>query len=111
MSEKSGAAILYSRSSCPLCFALKRAAARAARRHGVPLTVVDIEKDAALASRYGSEVPVLHLPGGGVLQGRASPDEIESAFRSAARQTSSTSRRSWLHRLFEDGPSRDGASS
>jgi VanZ family protein len=78
-----GEAVLFTRPGCPLCYALHRAAARAARRAAVPLRVVDITHDATLASRYKNEVPVLLLPGGRRLQGRVEPGEVEAAFREA----------------------------
>ncbi len=84
-SGASHAAILYSRPGCPLCFSLLRTARRAARRHGVPLRVVDIRSDAELLARYDTEVPVLALPGGGTIQGAATPEDVEAAFEKAAR--------------------------
>ena len=78
-------AVLYSRHGCSPCFAMRRAAEHAARRWGLILTVVDIDKDPALAARYGQEVPVLALPGGVVLKGRVQAGEVEAAFATAAR--------------------------
>jgi len=75
--------VLYSRQGCSPCFAMRRAAERAARRHGLALTIVDIDTDPALAARYGQEVPVLLLPGGVVLRGRVEPGEIEAGFAAA----------------------------
>jgi len=80
-----GAAVLYSRPRCSLCFVLERAAARAARRQGISLRVIDIETDPALRSRYDLAVPVLVLPGGEEIHGRATGSEVEEAFRRARR--------------------------
>ncbi len=77
-------AILYTRHGCGPCFAMQRAAAHAARRAGISLRVVDVDADREAADRYGTEVPVLLLPGGGVLRGRATSAEIAAAFRDAA---------------------------
>jgi len=77
-------AILYSRPDCPLCFALRRAAKRGARRHGLALRVVEVGADPVLEARYGRDVPVLVLPGGRTIRGRARYDEVERAFREAA---------------------------
>ncbi|MGH9798306.1 MAG: glutaredoxin family protein, partial [Candidatus Polarisedimenticolia bacterium] len=55
-------AVLYTRALCPLCFVMHRAAARAARRHGAALRIIDIGGDAGLEARYGDTVPVLVLP-------------------------------------------------
>ncbi len=79
---------------------MKRAAARAARRHGIPLSVVDVEADAGLATTYADRVPVLVLPGGGTLQGRTAPADIDAAFRAAALQRGRAGRLGWLRRIL-----------
>ena len=78
-------AVLYTKPDCPLCFALHRSAAKAARGASIPLRVIDISQDTTLQSRYGNEVPVLELPGGRRIQGRAAPGEVERAFRDLVR--------------------------
>jgi len=77
-------AVLYKRAGCPPCFALGRLAARASRRHGVGLIEVEVEGDPVLLDRYGGRVPVLELPGGGSVSGRAAAAEVDEAFRRAA---------------------------
>lgn len=77
-------AVLYTRRACPLCFALERLATRSSRRQRVPLIVVDVDGDAGIRARYGARVPVLNLPGGNCLEGRATAPEVEEAFRRAA---------------------------
>ena len=79
------AAVLYSRRECPLCFALHRVAARAARRHRVPLVVRDVDADPRLKSLYDSQVPVLIMPGGETRSGRVSAADVEEVFRRAGR--------------------------
>lgn len=81
-------AVLYTRQGCGPCFALRRAAGRAARRAGLALVVVDVDSDPVLAARYGQEVPVLVLPGGGVLKGRVEPGVLAAAFAAATTGTS-----------------------
>jgi VanZ family protein/glutaredoxin len=76
--------VLYSRSGCAPCFAVKRAAGRAARRRGVELAIVDVDSDPDLRRLHGNEVPVLALPGGRLIRGGATADEIDRAFREAA---------------------------
>jgi glutaredoxin len=83
MTEQGAAAVVYTRPGCAPCFALKRLAARAARRHGVRLSTVDITGDAGLEAAYGARVPVLLLPGGIVLEGRVEAAAVERAFRDA----------------------------
>jgi hypothetical protein len=90
-------AVLYSRRGCAPCFVMRRAAARAARRHRVPLRVVDIEGDAGLEARYGKSVPVLVLPEGVAFAGRAAAAAIDGAFRAAAARVPGA--RSWIGRL------------
>ena len=77
-------AVLYVRASCPLCFALGRLAARSSRKHRVALVEVDVDGDPALAARYGDRVPVLELPGGCSIVGRAGAGEVDEAFGRAA---------------------------
>ena len=83
MSPRPGA-VLYKRAGCPPCFALGRLAARSSRRHRVGLIEVEIEADPLLVDRYGARVPVLELPGGGSVSGRAGVAEVDEAFRRAA---------------------------
>ena len=78
------AAVLYSRHGCSPCFAMKREAERASRRTAIALRVIEISGNAELESLYGTEVPVLVMPGGETLRGRSAPGEVEGAFRRAA---------------------------
>jgi glutaredoxin len=77
-------AVLYTRRSCPLCFALGRLAERSSRRHGVGLVVTDVDADPELLERYSSRVPVLDLPGGKSLSGGAGARDVDEAFAGAA---------------------------
>jgi hypothetical protein len=81
MTPGAAGAVLYTRPGCAPCFALRRLATRAARRHGVVLSVVDITGDPSLEAAYGIRVPVLALPGGIVLEGRVEAGALERAFR------------------------------
>jgi hypothetical protein len=63
---------------------MRREAERASHRTGLPIGVVEITGDTALEARYGTEVPVLVMPGGETLRGRTPPGEVEAAFRRAA---------------------------
>lgn len=88
-------AVLYARDGCPPCFALKRLARRSSRRHGVGLRVIEIDSDPQLVARFGDQVPVLLLPGGGRVRGRAGSREVDEAFRRASGRSAS-----WMRRLF-----------
>ena len=79
------AAVLYSREDCSSCFALSRLARRSALRHRIRLVVIDVDSDLGLCSRYGDRVPVLVLPGGGSIVGRAEARAVDDAFRDSAR--------------------------
>ena len=48
------------------------------------LVVLDVDADAARRSRYGDQVPVLQLPGGASIAGRAGAGTVDAAFRQAA---------------------------
>ena len=54
---------LYGRSECHLCHEMRAVVDAVA--HDIPLTLeeVDVDRDAALAARYGAEVPVLAVNG------------------------------------------------
>ena len=84
MSAAPAGAILYTRRACPLCYEAERLARRSSRRHGVRLSTADVDDDPALAALYGQRVPVLTLPGGAILEARATAAEIDAGFRGAA---------------------------
>ena len=50
---------VYSRTACPLCDDLIAGLRTLQARFPFDLTVVDIDRDAALHTRYGEDVPVL----------------------------------------------------
>ena len=97
-----GAAILYSRRACPLCFALGRLADRSSRRHGVRLVEVDVDSDPELRRRCGDRVPCLELPGGGSIAAGAAARDVDAAFARAAEflRRLEGSDRTWARRLF-----------
>ncbi len=77
-------ATLYTRHGCPPCFALRRLARRAARRAGIPLVEHEVSGRPDLEARFGSEVPVLVIPGQAPLKGKVGAAEVEAAFRRAS---------------------------
>jgi hypothetical protein len=76
-------AVLYTRAGCPPCFALARLAERSSLRHRVGLIEVEVDADPVLRARYGDRIPVLELPGGGSISGRARAREVDEAFARA----------------------------
>jgi len=55
---------LYGRRYCHLCEDMERALGQLQDELGFSLEVVDIDRDAALESKYGERVPVLTGPDG-----------------------------------------------
>ena len=51
--------ILLSRAYCHLCDDMRAALAPLAARHGVAVTEIDVDTDAALEAAFGDAVPVL----------------------------------------------------
>ena len=83
MTGRAGA-VLYTRAGCPPCFALARLGERSSRRYRVGLIEMDVDTDPVLTKRYGDRVPILELPGGGLISGRAGAREVDEAFARAA---------------------------
>ncbi len=94
------AAVLYTRENCSLCWTLERLARRSARRHGLTLVEHDVDSDGALRSRYGGRVPVLELPDGVSIAGRAGAEAVDEAFRRAARGPMRRGGLSWVRRVL-----------
>ncbi|HTE83823.1 MAG TPA: glutaredoxin family protein [Dehalococcoidia bacterium] len=72
------AVTLYSRRGCHLC----EDAELLLGRLGCDLTVVDVDAEPALQSRYGDEVPVLVMAGQPVLSGILREEAVRAALGS-----------------------------
>ncbi len=59
MNEKPLVLTLYSRSGCHLCEDMEAQLAELAGQHGFRLRRIDIDREAALVTEFGSRVPVL----------------------------------------------------
>ena len=68
--------VLYGRKDCHLCDEMKQDVEMVSSGFPVSLTVIDVDSDAALASRYGEEVPVLMLNGRKVAKIRITPAKL-----------------------------------
>lgn len=55
--------MIYTRRECGLCDEAKTAIAPIARRRGVAVELVDIDRDPELVKLYGEEVPVVFVNG------------------------------------------------
>jgi hypothetical protein len=47
--------------------------------HGIPIEVVDVDRDPSARARYGHKIPVLLLSGELVCHGRLDPEEVLKA--------------------------------
>ncbi len=72
-----------SREGCDLCEEMLAELARflGGREPHVDVTVIDVDSDAALRTRYGLKVPVLLLDGETVCHGRLDAAELERLLR------------------------------
>ena len=61
---------LYGRTDCHLCHAMRAVVDTVVRDVPAEIEEVDIDTDAALAARYGDEVPVLLVNGARAFAGR-----------------------------------------
>lgn len=72
---------LYTRRQCHLCDVMKAVVRDAARTWMVTVDEVDVDGDAALAARYGHDVPVLAIDGREAARHRLTPDALEALLR------------------------------
>src|SRR4051794_30415320 len=77
--------ILYTRQGCHLCEIAWERLARARRRHGFVLEVVDIDSDADLKTRYGLQVPVVTVNGKVRFRGQVNRVLLDRLLRAEAR--------------------------
>jgi Glutaredoxin-like domain (DUF836) len=68
--------VLYGRKDCHLCDEMKQDVERVSSGFPVSLTVVDVDSDAALADRFGMEVPVLMLNGRKIAKIKIAPAKL-----------------------------------
>lgn len=55
--------VIYTRRECGLCDEAKDAVAPIAKRRGIAVELVDVDRDAELVRLYGDEVPVVFVNG------------------------------------------------
>jgi glutaredoxin len=78
---------LYTRQGCHLCETARAHLERARRRYGFTLEAVDVDTDAELAGRYGTEVPVVTVNGKVRFRGGVNPVLLDRLFRAAAKES------------------------
>lgn len=77
MASKARRLTLYGRGYCHLCEEMLAALRPLVLKQGWALEVVDVDRDAALESKYGERVPVLVAQDGSeVCWGRVDPAEL-----------------------------------
>ena len=77
--------ILYTRQGCHLCDDAWLLLQAIRQRHGFSLDSVDVDRDSALAARFGEQVPVVEVNGKVRFWGRINPVLLERLIRAEAR--------------------------
>jgi glutaredoxin len=73
--------VMYTRRGCHLCDDAWAVLERARRRHRFELTQVDVDGEADLAQRYGTQVPVVLIDGRVRFRGIVNPVLLERVLR------------------------------
>ena len=68
---------MYSRPGCHLCDEARDVIDRAQTRYAFDFEVVNIAENPELESRYGTEIPVIHINGNKAFKYRVDPIELE----------------------------------
>jgi Glutaredoxin-like domain (DUF836) len=71
--------LLYSRPGCGLCDEMLSELATLPAARGIPVDVVDVDREPVIRARYGHKIPVLLLAGELVCHGRLDPEEVHKA--------------------------------
>jgi hypothetical protein len=69
--------LLYSRPGCGLCEEMLEELAALPCAQGIPIDVVDIDRETEAKARYGHKIPVLMLAGEILCHGRLDPEEVD----------------------------------
>lgn len=77
--------VFYTRTGCHLCEEAKAQLAPLLKEFGLVLQEVNIDGDAALAARFGEEVPVLFLDGRKVAKHRVDVKQLRRALEQLRR--------------------------
>jgi hypothetical protein len=78
--------VLYSRPGCGLCEEMLTDLAALPAAQGIPVDVLNVDREPAARQRYGHKIPVLLLAGELVCHGRLDPDEVHKALAYHRRQ-------------------------
>jgi hypothetical protein len=69
--------LLYSRAGCGLCEEMLEELAALPSAQGIPIDVIDIDREPSAKARYGHKIPVLMLAGEVLCHGRLDPEEVD----------------------------------
>ena len=69
--------LLYSRPGCGLCEEMLSELQALPSAQGVPVDVVDVDRDIEARARYGHKIPVLLFGGEVLCHGRLDPEEVD----------------------------------
>lgn len=69
--------LLYSRPGCGLCEEMLEELAALPSAQGIPIDVVDVDRETEAKARYGHKIPVLMLAGEILCHGRLDPEEVD----------------------------------
>lgn len=70
--------VIYTRRECGLCEEAKEAIEPIAKRRGVSVELVDVDRDPALRALYDTEVPVVFVHGRKAFKYRVDTAKLES---------------------------------
>lgn len=70
--------VIYTRRDCGLCHEAADVIAPVARRRGIPVELVDVDRDAELVRLYGEEVPVVFVNGRKAFKYRVDVAKLEA---------------------------------
>jgi hypothetical protein len=73
--------LLYSRPGCGLCEEMLEELAALPSARGIPVDVVDVDREPGAKARYGHKIPVLMFAGETLCHGRLDPEEVDKTLR------------------------------
>lgn len=69
--------LLYSRAGCGLCEEMLEELAALPSAQGIPVDVIDVDREPNARARYGHKIPVLLFAGEILCHGRLDPEEVD----------------------------------
>ena len=70
--------VIYTRRECGLCHEAEHVITPVAKRRGLPVELVDVDRDAELVKLYGEEVPVVFVNGRKAFKYRVDVKQLEA---------------------------------